>query len=169
MDALEAIFTRRSVRYYQTRAVSEEQLQILLEAAMNAPSAGNEQAWQFIVITDRGIMDAIAEFHPHAQMLTQAPMAVLICGDIRHQQHEGGWVLDCAAATQNMLLAAHATGLGAVWVGIHPNTERIERIRDLIGLPSYIVPVSLVPIGHPADTPSPVRRYDSTRVRKNRW
>ena len=169
MDALDAIFTRRSIRRYAPRSVPEEVLNTLLAAAMNAPSAGNEQPWQFVVITERALMDGIAAYHPHAKMLAEAPMAVLVCADLRRQKHEGSWVLDCAAATENLLLAAHACGLGAVWVGIHPRPEREAKMRELCVLPEYVVPVSLVPLGYPGETLSPVRRFDPEKVRLNHW
>jgi nitroreductase len=169
MDALDAIFTRRSIRCYLSTPVPDDVLQTLLAAAMNAPSAGNEQPWQFLAITERPLLDKIRAFHPHAKMLSTAPMAVLVCADLRYQRHEGSWVLDCAAATQNLLLAAHASGLGAVWVGIYPRLERQAMLRELCELPEYIVPVSLVPLGYPAEILPPVRRFDATKVRHNHW
>jgi nitroreductase len=169
MEALDAIFTRRSIRRFTSEPVAEDLVRTLLAAAMNAPSAGNEQPWQFIVITERGLLDDLAAYHPYAKMLTDAPLAVLICADLRHQKHEGSWVLDCAAATQNLLLAAHACGLGATWVGIHPRQDREAKIRELCDLPEYIVPVSLVPAGHPGETIPAIQRYDAQKVRYNRW
>jgi nitroreductase len=169
MDALDAIFGRRSIRHYAPRPVPEEVLNTLLAAAMNAPSAGNEQPWQFVVITDRSLMDGIASYHPYAKMLPEAALAVMVCADLRRQRHEGSWVLDCAAATQNLLLAAHASGLGAVWVGIYPRPDREAKLRELCALPEYIVPVSLVPLGYPGEKLPPVRRFDPARVRHNRW
>lgn len=169
METLEAIMTRRSVRRFKKDGIPEPMMKTLLEAAMNAPSAGNEQPWQFLVITERPLLNQIAEFHPHAKMLNTAPMAVLICGDLRQQKHEGMWVQDCSAAIQNLLLAAHASGLGAVWVGIHPRAERETVIRDLCDLPEYIVPVALVPLGFPDEKPAAVRRFDAARIHANRW
>ena len=169
MEALDAIFTRRSVRRFTSEPVSDSLVQTLLAAAMNAPSAGNEQPWQFIVITERGLMDDIASVHPYAKMLAETPLAILVCADLRRQKHEGSWVLDCAAATQNLLLAAHASGLGATWVGIHPRQDREAKIRELCEFPEYIIPISLIPLGHPGEKIPAIRRYDSGRVRYNRW
>jgi nitroreductase len=110
MDALEAIFTRRSVRLYALKPASRDVINEILKAGMCAPSAGNERPWHFIVLTDRSLLDEIPKFHPYAGMMKQAHAAVLVCGDTTLEKHKGYWVLDCAAATQNMLLAAHARG-----------------------------------------------------------
>src|SRR5512142_911151 len=108
MDALEAILTRRSVRRYTPEPIAEELLHELLDAAMHAPSAGNEQPWHFVVVTDRETLAAIPRFHPYAVMLRQAPAAIVVCGDPTLEKYHGYWVQDCAAATENLLLAAHA-------------------------------------------------------------
>jgi nitroreductase len=169
MESMEAILTRRSVRRYTDEPVAPELVNELLDAAMHAPSAGNEQPWHFVVITEREILDAIPSFHPYAVMLRQAPMAVLICGDSRLQKYPGYWVQDCAAATENLLLAAHDRGLGAVWVGVHPRVEREEGMRALLGIPAEVTPFALVPLGHPAEHPQRVARFDAARIHRNRW
>lgn len=169
MEAMEAILTRRSIRKYAPNPVPDTIVKQLLQAAMSAPSAGNEQPWQFVVITERSLREEIAGFHPYAGMLREAPLAILVCGDLDLQQFKGNWVLDCAAATQNLLLAAHALGLGAVWVGVYPETERMEDLKKLLHLPQHIIPLALVPVGYPAESPPPEDRYDTTRVRYNRW
>jgi len=169
MDAIEAILSRRSIRRYTPQPVPEGMIRPLLEAAMSAPSAGNEQPWQFVVITDRRILDEIPRFHPYAEMLKEAPVAILVCGDLRLEKYKDHWVQDCSAATQNILLAAHAKGLGAVWVGIYPSEDRVTRIRKLLGLPSHVIPLGLVPLGHPAEQIPRAERYDASRVHQNRW
>jgi len=169
MDALEAILTRRSIRQFTDQAVSEAVIEDLLRAAMSAPSAGNQQPWQFVVITDRQILDTIPSIHPYSAMLRQAPLAILVCGDEHLETHKGYWVQDCSAATQNLLLAAHARGLGAVWLGIYPRMERVTGLRKLLGLPEHVVPLALVAIGHPAEHLPPADRYDAARVHRNRW
>ncbi len=169
MDALEAIRTRRSIRRYTPEPVSEETVKVLLEAAMSAPSAGNEQPWHFIVITDRRLLDEIPLFHPYADMLREAQVAILVCGDIERERYKGHWVQDCSAATQNLLLAAHACGLGAVWVGVYPVEERMQRFRKLFGLPAPVTPFALVPLGHPGERIPPVRRFDPARIHSNGW
>ncbi|MDW7754170.1 MAG: nitroreductase family protein, partial [Brevefilum sp.] len=118
MRTLEAIFTRRSVRDFKHDPVSDNDLNDLLRAAMQAPSAKNEQPWHFIVIDDPEILHAIPEFHPYSKMLMDAPLAILVCSDRKLETKRASWLQDCSAATQNILLAAHALGLGAVWLGI---------------------------------------------------
>jgi len=169
MDAMAAILTRRSVRSYSSRTVEGDQVTTLLKAAMAAPSAGNQQPWQFVIIDDRSVLDAIPEYHEYSAMLKQAPVAVAICGDLRLETIKGMWVQDCSAATQNLLLAAHATGLGAVWLGIYPHEERVERTKDLLGLPDEVIPLAIVAVGHPAETPPPADRFNESRIHRNTW
>jgi nitroreductase len=169
METIDAIMTRRSIRKYTDRAVPDELVFQLLKAAMAAPSAGNEQAWQFIVIRDRALLDAIPKFHPYAAMLKYASVAVLVCGDLTLEKYKGYWVQDCSAATQNLLLAATAKGLGAVWTGVYPLEDRVAGMRKLLGLPEHIVPLSLVPIGFPAEQPARADRFNAGRVYKDRW
>ena len=169
MEALEALKTRRSVRAFTNRPVDLEVVRELVRAAQHAPSAGNEQPWHFILITEREVLDRIPDYHPYAGMLAEAPVAVLVCADVREERHPGMWVQDCAAATQNLLLAAHAKGLGAVWVGIHPREDRIGPLRALTGLPETVIPFALVPVGFPAETPDQEDRYRPERIHMNRW
>jgi nitroreductase len=169
METIDAIMTRRSIRKYTDRAVPDELVSQLLKAAMAAPSAGNEQAWQFIVIRDRALLDAIPKFHPYSAMLKYASMAVLVCGDLTLEKYKGFWVQDCSAATQNLLLAATAKGLGAVWTGVYPLEDRVAGMRKLLNLPEHVIPLSLVPIGYPAEQPGRAERFNAVRVHKDRW
>ena len=169
MDAMDAILSRRSIRKYTAQPVSDEVIKELLEAAMNAPSAGNEQPWHFVVIKDRQILNEIPKIHPYSQMLRNAPLAILICGDEQLQKYEGYWSQDCSAATENMLIAAHAKGLGAVWLGVYPIEDRVIGIRKLLGIPKHVIPFSLISIGYPAEQKPRADRYDDSRVHHNRW
>jgi len=169
MDAMEAILTRRSIRRYTPQPVPSALISQVLEAAMSAPSAGNEQPWQFVVITDRRILDEIPRLHPYADMLKEASAAILVCGDLRLEKYGGYWVQDCSAATENLLLAAHANGLGAVWVGIYPKEDRVGRIRKLLGLPEQVIPLCVIPLGYPGERVPRVDRYDASRVHHNGW
>jgi nitroreductase len=169
MDALTAIHARRSIRRYTSEAVPEETVNRLLRAAMAAPSAGNEQPWHFIVIRDRALLDAVPQFHPYAAMLKYASVAVLVCGDLTLEKYRGFWVQDCSAAAENLLLAAAAMGLGAVWTAIYPLEERVAGMRDLLRLPENVIPLALVPLGYPAEQPRPVDRFDPSRVHLNGW
>ena len=164
MELFEALFTRRSVRDYTDRPVSEETVEKLLRAAMAAPSAGNQQPWRFIVVRDRGRLQAAAEVERYGGMIAHAQVAVVICADLDLVENEGFWQQDCAAATQNLLLAAHALGLGAVWVGTYPREERVEGLRPIFDLPENLVPFSVVPVGYPATSPAPIDRFNSSRV-----
>jgi nitroreductase len=166
---MEAILSRRSIRRYTPDPVPEEVIQELLAAAMSAPSASNEQPWQFVVIDDRHLLDEIPKFHPYAGMLKQAPLAIAVCGDLKLETMSGYWIQDCSAATENLLLAAHAKGLGAVWLGVHPREERVNAVRELLGLPEQVRPLCLISIGYPAEQKPPSHRYDASRVHRNRW
>lgn len=169
MEAIKCIMTRRSVRRYTAKKMTDAQLRTILEAAMNAPSAGNQQAWQFVVVRDRDIMIRITEVHPYAQMLKDAQAAIVVCGDLPAERHQDYWVQDCAAATQNALLGAHALGLGAVWLGVFPRADRVAGVRRLLGLPKGIVPLSIVSLGYPAENPKAVKRYAASKVHKEKW
>jgi nitroreductase len=169
MEASEAILTRRSIRRYQKRPVSEETIDGLLRAAMAAPSAANQQPWQFVVIGERAVLDAIPSAHPHAAMAAQAPLAIVVCGDAHLAKHGKFWVQDCAAATENLLVQANAVGLGAVWCGVHPDLGLVRAVRDLLGLPGHVTPLSLIVIGHPDEKKPPADRFDASRVHRNRW
>jgi len=163
------ILRRRSIRRYTHEPVSDDHMQALLRAAMAAPSAGNQQPWQFVVIRDRAVLGAIPEVHPYARMLPETPVAILVCGVPASGKWPQFWEQDCAAATQNMLIAAEQIGLGAVWLGVHPLEERVEGVRGLLGIPDDVVPFSLVAVGWPAARKGPAVRYDGQRVHFDRW
>jgi len=169
MDAYDTIMTRRSIRAYTAQPVNEGLIKDLLAAAMSAPSASNRQPWHFVAITDRRQLDTLTAILPYGQMLKQAPLAIVVCGDRERQPMEGYWVQDCSAATQNILLAAHARGLGAVWLGVYPREERIQGVTQLLGLPEQVTPLAVLSIGYPAEHKEPADRYDETRTHRDRW
>ena len=169
MNTLEAIRTRRSVRSFAADPVPKEAIEEILRAAMSAPSAGNEQPWQFLVIDDRKKLDSITTANPNAKMCKEAQAAILVCGDTTKEKYPGFWVQDCAAATQNILLAAHAQGLGSVWTGVYPIMERVQGFKELMALPGNIVPFSLVMLGYPSRVPAQVDRFQRDRVHNNSW
>ncbi len=166
---MEAIFTRRSIRHYTDTLVPDDLLELVLRAGMAAPSAKNQQPWQFVVIRARATLDAIPQFHPYAQMLKEAGLAVIVCGDLRLETSKGRWQQDCCAAAQNMLLAAHAAGLGAVWVGVYPREEHVAKIRALLQLPDEVIPLAIIPLGFPAEKKKPADRFDRRRIHADRW
>jgi len=141
----------------------------LLRAAMSAPSAGNEQPWQFLVIDDREKLDSITAINPNAKMCKEAQAAIMVCGDATKEKYPGFWVQDCSAAAQNILLAARELGVGSVWTGIHPIAEREQAFRKHFGLPDHVIPLCLIPLGYPAKDPPQVNRYHEERVHHNSW
>jgi nitroreductase len=169
MDAIEALLTRRSVRRFSAEPVTEEQVNTMLCAAMHAPSACNQQPWHFILINNRELLDEIASVHPYAKMLQNAPLAVVVCADLTLETCRGYWVIDCSAAMENLLLAAHAQGLGGVWVGIHPVEDRVKEIGKLLGLPSFAITLGLAAIGHPLEPLPTVDRFKPERIHHNGW
>lgn len=169
MDAISAIMTRRSIRTYEAGPVGPEQVETLLRAAMAAPSAGNQQPWRFVVVTERTVLDRLAETSPYAGPLHRAPLAVVVCGETIGERHPGYWVEDCSAAMENLLLAAHALGLGAVWLGYHPDAGRVELVRDVLGLPDSVVPLGIASVGHPAEERPLVDRYREELVHRESW
>jgi nitroreductase len=169
MDAMNAILSRRSIRKYASKPVDRRLVKELLRAAMSAPSAGNQQPWHFVVLDDRELLAKVPSCHPYADMVPGAPLSILVCGDLEREVHKGFWVQDCSAATENLLLAAVALGLGAVWLGVHPRQDRVEGLRKLLGIPDSVVPFALVPVGWPGERKPPSRRYRENRVHANRW
>lgn len=169
MELFEALTTRRSIRQFQNKPVDAALIQEILEAAMFAPSGSNKQSWQFVVISDRKILDAIPEVHPNASMTAQAALAIVVCGDDTLQPSEPRWAINCSTASQNILLAVHALGLGAVWCGLYPDNSRQQGIKNLLKLPDHIHPFSLIPIGYPAESPEAGERFKVERIHNNHW
>lgn len=169
MDALEVLLSRRSIRKYEDRELPEGLLEELIKYGMYAPSACNKQPWHFIIIKERNILNEIADFHPNARMLKEAPCAILVCGDEIKAHDKGYWPVDCSAATQNILLAAHAVGVGACWLGIYPREERAAKMKKLMNLPEHIHAFSMISLGYPAEMPQHKQRSDSSRIHYNIW
>jgi nitroreductase len=169
MDAFEALMTRRSVRAYTDEPVSDEQVQTILAAGMQAPSANNRQPWHFVVLRRRERLNALAEVLPFGKMLAQAPLGIVVCADAGLQPNAGYWTQDCAAATQNILLACHALGLGAVWIGVYPRDERVAALRELLSLPAAVTPLCAIAVGRPAAPVAPIDRFRPDRVHAEQW
>mgnify|MGYP001038886552 CR=1 FL=1 len=170
METLKAILTRRSIREYTQQAVPGELVQELLAAAMQAPSAGNQQPWHFIMVNAREQLQALADVLPFGKSLQTAPLGIAVCADVKSARYPDYWAQDCSAATQNLLLAAHALGLGAVWLGVYPLEERVAGVKRILGLPEQIVPLCLVALGYPMLNPTPPdRRFNEARVHHNHW
>ena len=170
--AIEAIMTRTSVRAYTDSAVSEAQTETLLRAAMAAPTAVNKQPWRFVVIRDRALLDTIAANFQSMQMMRQAPMAVVVCGDMKatlEGEAQAYWAQDCSAATENLLVAANAMGLGSVWCGVYPKSDRVAKFKELLSLPSEIIPLNCIAVGYPAEKPEPKDKWKPEYVHYNSW
>lgn len=163
---LENIAERKSVRKYLNRSVEEDKIDAMVKAGMAAPSGMDRRPWEFVVVTDRVVLDSMAAKLPYAKMLTGAPLAIVVCGDTTRSSY---WYLDCSAATQNVLLAAETLGLGAVWTAAYPYEDRIDVVRQNTGLPEHIVPLCVIPIGYP-DGPQKVKdKFDPQRVHRNKY
>ncbi|AUN17993.1 nitroreductase family protein [Clostridium botulinum] len=166
---MNAILKRRSIRKYKDKKISDDIVEELLRAGMAAPSAVNEQPWQFIVLRDKETMKKITKVHEYSKMLLEADFAIVVCGDKSKELVDDFWVQDCSAATENILIEAQDKGLGAVWLGVYPIKERVDGIKEILNLPEGITPLSVVPIGYPAENKEPVDRFSKERVHYDRW
>ena len=167
---MKEIFERRSIRQYTDASVSDADMEKLLRAAMQAPSAGNQQPWEFVVLRDKETMLKILAFHEYSNPLKTADCAIVVCGKQAKMERMRPYMAqDCAAATQNILLEATHLGLGAVWMGVYPEEKRVNGVRELIGAPEDIIPFCIIALGHPAEQPAPADRYDAERVHINKW
>lgn len=166
---MKAIYERRSIRKFTGEPVDEHLVMECIKAGMNAPSAGNQMPWEFIIIDRRELFDAIMKIHPYSSMLDRAAVAVLVCGDLSKETRKGYWVQDCAACTQNILLRITSLGLASVWLGVYPREDRVEGLRTLFSLPEHIIPFSLIPIGHAAEQKAPNNKFFPERIHRNGW
>ena len=169
METLQTILNRRSIRKYTSQKISEEKIDAILKAATYAPSAMNYQPWHFIVIDERKDIDQINKINPHAEMMMQAQLAIIICGDSKLEMNIDYLVQGCSAATQNALLAIHDAGLGGVWVSVYPNKDIIEGIKRYYGIPENIIPISAIAIGYPDEVKEKEDRFNKEKIHKNRW
>lgn len=151
-DFISTMLSRRSIRQYSEQEVSKEDLAIILEAGFAAPSARNRRPWHFITVSDKKLLNKLANSHPYGKMLSKARVAIVVCGEISKEERERYfWLLDGAAATENMLLAAHALGLGAVWLGVYDRQEREDGFRQILNIPPEIGVLSAISLGYPAE------------------
>ncbi|MFA7256258.1 MAG: nitroreductase family protein [Kiritimatiellales bacterium] len=170
METIKAIMTRRSIRAFKDTPVTEAQIKTLLEAAMNAPSAGDGRPWHFVVTIDRTKLDALADAVDEGNaMFKQAQAAILVCLDPAKEGFKGFGEQDCSCAAQNLQLAAHDMGLGTVWVAIINVPPRVAGCRRVFGVPENMVPFALFPIGVPGETLEPEYRYDESRIHQDNW
>ena len=171
-QAINNILTRVSVREFTGEKISEAQIDTLLRAAMAAPSALNKQPWAFIVVTDDNVIAKLGEALPYSRCSNHPAVAFIPCGDLSKAiegEMANFWINDVSAATENLLLAAHAMGLGAVWTGLHPDMTRVKMVQDLMGLPEHIIPLCVVPVGVPAEQPEIKDKYKPENIHYNAW
>lgn len=172
LDIFEVMHTRRSIRSFTDEPVSEAQIRRLLEVAMVSPTAGNQQCWRFVVITEKTLLAKIPDVQPYAFMVANAAAAIIVCGDVRAQKyppHLAYWIQDGAAAIQSMLLAARAMGLATCWCGLHPQPEWEEGIRVLFGMPEHVRPLGICAVGHSKKPFTRADRFDPAKVHYNGW
>lgn len=167
---LDNIATRTSIRDYEARPVEKEKIEKMLRAAMAAPTAMNKQPWHFVVVDQRNVLDALAGTNPYAKMLKKAPLAIVVCGNTDKMIEGGGrdfWIQDASAATENLLLAAHAMGLGAVWTGAYPSEERCISISKVLSLSDNLIPLNVIVVGYPAEHPQPKQKFKEENLSYN--
>jgi nitroreductase len=170
-EPLDFIFGRRSIRLFATEAVGDSHVTKLLEAAMAAPSAVAKDPWRFVVVRHRPTLAALAEVLSNGQMLLGAGLGIVVCGDqeAAHDRQLSYLLQDCSAAIENLLLATHALGLGACWLGVHPRENRINCIKEILHLPASVIPVACVAVGHPAERQKPRTRFNPAYVHFEKW
>ncbi|MCG8471401.1 MAG: nitroreductase family protein [Desulfobacterales bacterium] len=169
---LQTLHSRTSVRKYTDRPLSNEELETLIKAGMAAPTAGNKQPWAFLVITEKETLKALADCLPYAGFTKDAPAAIVVCGDPKkgfQGEEEPLWIQDCSAATENILIACEAMGLGATWTAVHPLAEREESVRKILGIPGGVIPFNVIPVGEPAHRPKPKEKWNPDNLHWERW
>ena len=160
---MKEIFHRTSIRKYEKKKVEEDKIERLLRAAMAAPSARNQQPWEFYVVTAGEQLKALSECSPYAGMLKEAPLGIVVCCQKGCRLPDYAQI-DCSAAVENLLLEADFLGLGAVWLGIAPLEERMEAVGKVLGIPENLYVFSIIACGYPAEEKAQQDRYDETRV-----
>jgi nitroreductase len=171
-DALSVIHSRKSVRHYSGKPVSKDDLTTLLKAGMAAPTARNQQPWVFIAVTNEDALLALAKGLPYTKMIVKSRACIVVCGDMDKAlpgKEQDFWIQDCSAASENILLAAEAMGLGAVWSGMYPLEERVAHVRKVLGLPDNIIPLNVIAVGHPSGIDKPHSKYDPKNIHWQAW
>lgn len=169
MNTIETIKHRRSIRSFTDKVVRNKDINILLDCAMSAPTAKNQQAWRFVVIDDKDILNDIAQNIEHAKMCKTANKAIIVCSVVEDEMQKLYWEQDCSAATQNILLSATELGIGSVWVAIHPREEKVGYIKNLLALPLSIKPLCMVALGYSNEVKEISKRFDENKIKYNKW
>ncbi len=182
-EAIKNILTRHSVREFTGEGIDKEDLMTILKAGMSAPSAVNQQPWSFVVVTKREILDALSQKLPYAKMLSKAGAAIVVYGlpdkskflkDVLKAVIKliirDFWVQDCSAASENILLAAHALGYGAVWTAVFPSEAIIKNVQKILGVPENVIPLNVIPIGVPVDKNKPPKdKFKESNIHWENW
>lgn len=169
METFQTIISRRSIRKYKSIKPDDEKINLLLKAAMYAPSAMNLQPWHFIVINSKEMIEWTVKSVPHAEMINQSGCAILICGDSSIEKNESWLIQNCSAAIQNMLLAAYDSGLGTCWIAVHGMNDIVKNLKEQFKLPSEIIPVALIAVGYPDEEPKADERFKPEKIHFNKW
>ncbi len=168
---IENIMTRTSVRRFTAEPIGRDTLETIVRAGMAAPTAVNRRPWEFVVVDSREMLDTLKARHPYSNLATAAA-AIIVCGNMEKALDDDGqdyWIQDCSAASENILLAAHGLGLGAVWCGVYPITDRIEAVSEALGLPGYIIPLNIIAMGHPEGESEPKDKWNPEALHFNAW
>ena len=173
MNDLSWIMSRKSVRNYLDKPIAVEDMQKILRAGMAAPTAVNQQLWEFIVIDQPDVLKRLGEELPYAKMLLRAHVAVIVCGNLAktfdNNPQSLYWIMDCSAATENILLAVESLGLGAVWTAVYPEPSRVESVQRILNLPQTVMPLNVIPIGYPERDEQPKDKWNENAIHWNRW
>lgn len=168
---IENIMTRTSIREFTNQPIAKDTLDLVVKAGMAAPSAVNAQPWAFVVVSEREVLDSLNTVSTHYNLKT-ATAAIVVCGDLNKAMEGDGqayWVQDCSAATENILLAAHAYGLGAVWCGVYPIADRVDGVKKALDLPENIIPLNVITMGYPAENPQPKDKFKTENIHYQKW
>jgi nitroreductase len=170
-DNVRFLLGRRSIRVYAPGEISETDIGQMLQAAMAAPSAVARDPWRFMVIRRKETLSAIAAALPNGGMLATAPLGIVVCGDLdaAHDRQLSYLLQDCSAAIENLLLCAHALGLGACWLGVHPREDRVRKLREILFLPASVIPIASIAIGRPGEEKEPRTRFNPDYVHREKW
>ena len=169
---IKTILNRKSVRQFSDKPVEKDKILTILRAGMSAPSARNRQPWKFVVVDDKDLLKAMGAELPHAKMLFNSPLGIVVCGDISNKEDRTAntfWVQDCCAAVENILIATEALGLGAVWTACYPKEDRVEIPQRILNLPEYIVPLCVIPMGYPKSDNSPIEKWNEENIIYNKY
>ena len=169
---LNTLFSRSSIRKFTNRPLDRGEIKTLVQAGMAAPTAGNRRPWSFVAVDDKPLLAELVSALPYAGFGKNAPAAILVCGDLSKAfegVEESLWIQDCSAACQNILLAAHAMGLGATWTAVYPLEDRVAHVRATLGLPETIIPLSLIPVGEPDQPPVVKDKWEPGNLHWQKW